>query len=195
MRAQVDFCHHWRDRAKEDTMSAQRPSGIIVAALLGLLVALVATHGPVVAEQGSVLMEDPFADIDLQTLEAKPSTGPAAAPTRPAPPSPPTTSSPPPPPPPPPPLPPPTADTPFRPAPPEARDTEQSGCRVMDPTGTLLNVRTGPNARIVGTVPNGLRVSILSMARDNRGRLWVEIANYDSGLYLGWVFRNFIACR
>ncbi len=70
----------------------------------------------------------------------------------------------------------------------------QSRCRVMDPTGTPLNVRTAPNGQIVGTLHNGLLVSVVDQAVDANGRPWVYISRYDNGLALGWAFREFIAC-
>jgi len=70
----------------------------------------------------------------------------------------------------------------------------QGRCRVMDPTGTPLNVRATPNGQIIGNLPNGLLVSIIDVATDNRGRPWALIARYDSGRRIGWVFREFIAC-
>jgi uncharacterized protein YraI len=70
----------------------------------------------------------------------------------------------------------------------------ESRCRVMDPTGTPLNVRVGPNGQIVGALPNGLLVGIVSMADDANGKPWAFIARYDDGRPIGWVFREFIAC-
>jgi hypothetical protein len=70
----------------------------------------------------------------------------------------------------------------------------QSRCRVMDPTGTPLNVRTGPNGAVVASLPNGLLVSIKARQTDARGRAWVLIARYENDRVIGWVFREFIAC-
>ena len=70
----------------------------------------------------------------------------------------------------------------------------QSRCRIMDPTGTPLNVRTGPNGRIVGALPNGMLVTVLDRTTDGGGRSWVYVARYDSGRPIGWVFREFVAC-
>ena len=70
----------------------------------------------------------------------------------------------------------------------------QQRCRVMDPTGTPLNVRTSPNGTIVGALPNGLLVSVIDRTVDGRGRAWVYIARRASGRPIGWVFREFIAC-
>lgn len=47
----------------------------------------------------------------------------------------------------------------------------QSRCRVMDPTSTPLNVRTAPNGRIVGALPNGLLVTVLDRATDGVRKL------------------------
>lgn len=70
----------------------------------------------------------------------------------------------------------------------------QSRCRVMDPTGTPLNIRSGPNGEIIGKAQNGALVSILETTRDARGRPWVYVAHRASGEPLGWVYREFIAC-
>jgi len=70
----------------------------------------------------------------------------------------------------------------------------QSRCRVMDPTGTPLNVRTGPGGAVVSNLPNGFLVSIVDIARDNRGRPWALVARHDNGRHLGWVWREFLAC-
>lgn len=70
----------------------------------------------------------------------------------------------------------------------------QARCKVMDPTGTPLNIRAAPNGEIIGQATNGAMVSIIGSARDNRGKPWVYVAHRDSGQALGWVFREFIAC-
>ena len=70
----------------------------------------------------------------------------------------------------------------------------QSRCRVMDPTGTPLNLRAAPNGPIVGTLDNGKLVTILAGTVGPNGKPWVHIASFDSGEPLGWVFREFIAC-
>ena len=70
-------------------------------------------------------------------------------------------------------------------------------CRVVDPTGTPLNLRAGPNGPVIGTVANGRLVRYLRDQDDARGRTWVQIAPWNdggSGRPLGWVFREFIAC-
>ena len=70
----------------------------------------------------------------------------------------------------------------------------QSRCRVMDPTGTPLNIRAAPNGEIVGKAENGALVTIIDTTRDSRGRPWAYVAHMASGQPLGWVFREFVAC-
>jgi hypothetical protein len=66
--------------------------------------------------------------------------------------------------------------------------------RVMDPTGTPLNIRTAPSGAIVGTLPNGVLVAVRDNAADQNGKPWAFIAQYPDGAPLGWVFREFISC-
>ncbi len=70
----------------------------------------------------------------------------------------------------------------------------QSRCRVMDPTGTPLNIRSAPDGGVVGTLPNGVLVAIRENAVDPNGKQWANISQYSDGAPLGWVFRDFIAC-
>jgi hypothetical protein len=70
----------------------------------------------------------------------------------------------------------------------------QSRCRVMDPTGTALNVRTEPNGPIASTLSNGVLVTIISQTTDAHGKAWSFVGDYEDNHPLGWVFREFIAC-
>ena len=70
----------------------------------------------------------------------------------------------------------------------------QSRCRVMDPTGTPLNLRTAPNGQIIGNLANGVLVSVVDQAVDAKGKPWVYIKSLSDEATLGWVFREFIAC-
>ena len=70
----------------------------------------------------------------------------------------------------------------------------QTRCRVVDPTGTPLNVRTAPNGAIMGTLTNGMLVSVLDRSVDAGGKPWVYVASRTTGAPLGWVYREFIAC-
>ena len=70
----------------------------------------------------------------------------------------------------------------------------QTRCKVMDPTGMPLNTRTGPNGTIVGTLRNGVLVTITDNTVDGQGRPWVHVEDLNTGEPYGWVFREFIAC-
>lgn len=67
-------------------------------------------------------------------------------------------------------------------------------CRVMDPTGTPLNARTGPEGAILGTLLNGLLVAIIDQTYDARRQPWVYIVDYRTGQPIGWVYREYLAC-
>ncbi|MGL5737113.1 MAG: SH3 domain-containing protein [Beijerinckiaceae bacterium] len=73
----------------------------------------------------------------------------------------------------------------------------QTRCRVMDPTGTDLNVRATPNGRIVGKIVNGTPVALAGTAFDDQGRPWARVIAEDTAGRArapGWVFREFVAC-
>jgi hypothetical protein len=72
-------------------------------------------------------------------------------------------------------------------------DAQSRRCRVMDPTGTPLNVRDEPAGRIVGRLPNGRLVRAAETVTDGNGRAWTFVHATD-GEPIGWVFREFIAC-
>ncbi|MBM3608554.1 MAG: SH3 domain-containing protein [Alphaproteobacteria bacterium] len=67
-------------------------------------------------------------------------------------------------------------------------------CLVSDPTGTPLNVRSGPNGRIIGNLYNGDYVVIQRTSRDDRGRPWALVGGTDGSTH-GWIFREFVSCR
>ncbi|PSB44034.1 peptide-binding protein [Chamaesiphon polymorphus CCALA 037] len=60
-------------------------------------------------------------------------------------------------------------------------------CKVADPTGTPLNIRSYPGGNVVGKIRNGKRVQIFEITIDDRGKPWANIGS-------GWVVREFIAC-
>ena len=70
----------------------------------------------------------------------------------------------------------------------------EDSCRVLDPTGTPLNVRTTPNGHIVSTLVNGTLVSVLDRASDRGGKQWVYVGSSEGNKPIGWVYRNFIVC-
>lgn len=67
-------------------------------------------------------------------------------------------------------------------------------CAVADPTGTPLNVRSGPNGAVEGTLENGVPVEIIDRALDRRGRAWVLIRPPGATQVYGWVFATYLAC-
>ncbi len=67
-------------------------------------------------------------------------------------------------------------------------------CKVTDPTGTPLNLRAAPNGKIIGTLANGVLVSVTEYKDDANGKPWVEVADYKTKKVLGWVFREFVSC-
>ncbi|HEY9612393.1 SH3 domain-containing protein [Allocoleopsis sp.] len=69
-------------------------------------------------------------------------------------------------------------------------------CKVTDPTGTPLNVRSQPNGRVINSLKNGREVTIEAITNDSKGRAWAKVGGYDKGKYRawGWVLREFISC-
>jgi predicted aspartyl protease len=66
-------------------------------------------------------------------------------------------------------------------------------CRVADPSGTPLNVRTSPNGKVVGTLSNGTLVTVLDNST-SFGKMWAYVARAEDQLHLGWVFRDYLEC-
>ena len=73
-------------------------------------------------------------------------------------------------------------------------EAQSTRCRVMDPTGTPLNLRDSPNGEIVGRIRNGKLVTRVRSGEDERGRPWAYVMDRETGAPLGWVYREFIAC-
>lgn len=73
---------------------------------------------------------------------------------------------------------------------------KESLCKVMDPTGTPLNVRDKPYGRIVDRLNNGREVYIERIDYDHKNRPWVLVSGAYNGNYKiwGWVYREFISC-
>jgi hypothetical protein len=71
---------------------------------------------------------------------------------------------------------------------------EGERCKVTDPTGMPLNMRTKPNGKIIGTLANNTYVSILEHAPDANGKPWVRVAYAETKQPIGWVFREFLSC-
>lgn len=85
------------------------------------------------------------------------------------------------------------------PVPPEERqptpgNTSQAICRVKDPTGTPLNVRTAPNGDLVDRLTNGTPLQVLRIQHDTQGRDWALIERAGEDQAIGWAFRDYIDC-
>jgi len=66
-------------------------------------------------------------------------------------------------------------------------------CTVQDPTSTDLNVRDGPNGRILMTLRDGQKVEVLDH-REARGQRWARVAKYEAA-GAGWVFGSYVRCK
>lgn len=64
-------------------------------------------------------------------------------------------------------------------------------CTVVDPTGTPLNVRAGPNAGILSTLKKGAKVEVIDH-REHEGKRWALVARYAEAW--GWVFGAYLKC-
>jgi hypothetical protein len=71
----------------------------------------------------------------------------------------------------------------------------ESQCRVMDPTGTQLNVRTSPNGKIIDTLPHRILVAVVDETLDLKHRTWVFIKRGTDDEPIGWVYRDYISCQ
>lgn len=76
------------------------------------------------------------------------------------------------------------------------QNAQAQRCKITDPTGTPLNVRSSPNGRILRKIANGTVVIIEDTSYDSKNRAWaqISIAVRNGRRTLGWVFREFISC-
>lgn len=65
-------------------------------------------------------------------------------------------------------------------------------CTVIDPTGTPLNVRQGPNGIILATLKAGEQVEVLDH-QEQDGKRWALVASYTTGW--GYVFGDYLSCE
>jgi len=68
----------------------------------------------------------------------------------------------------------------------------QAICTVTDPTGTPLNVRTGPGGEIVSTLRKGAKVEFVRH-EERDGRKWALVARY--GEAWGYVYGDYLRCQ
>lgn len=64
-------------------------------------------------------------------------------------------------------------------------------CTVVDPTGTPLNVREGPNGPILTSLKRGALVEIVEH-REHEGSRWALVGSYAEAW--GWVFGAYLVC-
>ncbi|MDQ0318400.1 hypothetical protein QO002_000538 [Pararhizobium capsulatum DSM 1112] len=64
-------------------------------------------------------------------------------------------------------------------------------CRIADPTGTPLNIRSSPNRALLSTIDNGRDVRVLEEQRVKH-ELWPRIM--ADGQERGWVFGSYLDC-
>jgi hypothetical protein len=76
------------------------------------------------------------------------------------------------------------------------QNAQAQRCKITDPTGTPLNVRSSPNGRILRKIANGAVVFIEDTTYDSKNRAWAKISIpvRNGRRILGWVFREFISC-
>lgn len=67
-------------------------------------------------------------------------------------------------------------------------------CKVTDPTGTPLKVRTAPYGKVIGKLQNGKTVYISDIRYDRNGKPWTMAFDARSDRYLGWVYRDYLSC-
>lgn len=69
-----------------------------------------------------------------------------------------------------------------------------TNCVIADPTNTPLNIRTAPNGKLLGTISNGDRVTVIDETMDRTIDRWAYIADAESKP-LGWAFRRYVVCK
>ena len=79
-----------------------------------------------------------------------------------------------------------------------AQDRGMERCKVSDPTGSPLNVRSSPNGkRIVSKLKNGTSIFIEDYRSDREDREWALVRLTGKKVYkpLGWVLKEFLECE
>ena len=65
-------------------------------------------------------------------------------------------------------------------------------CTVVDPTGTPLNVREGPNGKILSSLKKGAMVEVIEH-KDHDGKKWALVGKYAEAW--GYVFGAYLKCE
>lgn len=71
-------------------------------------------------------------------------------------------------------------------------------CTVKDPTGTPLNIRTGPNGKILGSAGNGTKLEFVDHV-EHKGKLWARVARFEADAQIlageaGILFLAYLDC-
>jgi SH3-like domain-containing protein len=66
-------------------------------------------------------------------------------------------------------------------------------CTVVDPTGTPLNVRSGPNGKILSNLRKGSKVEVVDHS-EHKGKRWARVAKFQEASF-GWVFEAYLKCK
>jgi uncharacterized protein YgiM (DUF1202 family) len=65
-------------------------------------------------------------------------------------------------------------------------------CTVIDPTGTPLNVRSGPNGKVLGTLKKGELVEF-NEHKEVKGKKWALVSKFSEAS--GYVFGDYLKCK
>jgi hypothetical protein len=65
-------------------------------------------------------------------------------------------------------------------------------CTVVDPTGTPLNVRAGPNGTILTSLKRGAKVEVVEH-KEHDGKRWALVGRYSEAW--GYVFGAYLKCE
>lgn len=74
---------------------------------------------------------------------------------------------------------------------------EDGRCKVADPTGRTLNVRSQPNGKkVVRKLKNGTIVFVVYETGDAQDRPWskISLSNKGNAPIIGWVLREYLEC-
>ncbi len=71
-------------------------------------------------------------------------------------------------------------------------------CKVSDPSGTSLNVRSKPNGgKVVRKLKNGITVFVVYETGDEKDRSWskISLSNKANAPVIGWVLTEYLDCE
>jgi hypothetical protein len=68
-------------------------------------------------------------------------------------------------------------------------------CEVTNPAGNAAHVRSTSQGIVVGTIPNGMKVTIMNEDKADDGREWVWLYSQNGMQPLGWVPSDLLTCE